>query len=79
MGSTSVSGAAESFFSTLKFEIRTDVDLDGRSTAAQLIKAITDYIRYFNNQRLHSTIDYMPPTEFEQLHQNAMSTHAEAP
>lgn len=56
---------AESFFSTLKFEVLTDVDLDGHSTARQLICAIADYIRYYNNQRMHSTLDYRSPVEFE--------------
>ena len=57
---------AESFFATLQVEL-----LDRRrwQTRAQLTTAIFEYTEvFFNRQRLHSTLDYLSPTEFEEVY-----------
>jgi len=57
---------AESFFATLQVEL-----LDRRqwSTRRELTTAIFDYTEvFFNRQRLHSTLGYLSPTEFEEVY-----------
>ena len=57
---------AESFFATLQVEL-----LDRRrwETQAQLATAIFEYIEaFFNRQRIHSTLDYLSPFEFEEAY-----------
>lgn len=57
---------AESFFATLQVEL-----LDRRhwEMRAQLATAIFDYIEaFFNRQRLHSTLGYLSPSEFEEVY-----------
>jgi transposase InsO family protein len=53
---------AESFFASLKGEC-----LDHRAwpTRASARRAIVDYIAWFNGTRLHSTLGYRTPNEFE--------------
>jgi putative transposase len=52
----------ESFFRTLKTELHPTT----WSTRAQARSAIVDYIeRFYNCQRLHSTLDYRSPADFE--------------
>jgi transposase InsO family protein len=69
MGATGVcwdNAAAESFFGTLKRE------LANRRRWATRADARRDLIRWiegwFNTRRLHSSIDYRPPAEFEDLY-----------
>jgi transposase InsO family protein len=54
----------ESFFHTLKTEW-----IRGRTfaTFALLEAALKAYIRFYNQQRLHSSIDYHTPEEYERL------------
>ena len=54
----------ESFFHTLKTEW-----IRGRSfaTFAELEAALKAYIRFYNHHRLHSSIDYQTPEEYERL------------
>ncbi len=57
---------AESFFATLQVEL-----LDRRrwKTRQQLTTAIFDYVEvFFNRQRLHSTLGYLSPAEYEQVY-----------
>jgi transposase InsO family protein len=52
---------AESWFSTLKFEVGEDFE-----SYAAAKEALFDYIEIFYNQRRrHSALDYMSPAEFE--------------
>jgi len=54
---------AESFFATIKGEMIDHEDFQSRAEAAT---AIADFIDgFYNVQRMHSSIDYMSPIEFE--------------
>ncbi len=54
---------SESFFATLKKELVYRTTFESRSEA---MRAIADYIDYFyNTTRLHSTLGYLSPHEFE--------------
>jgi transposase InsO family protein len=55
---------AESFFSTLKFELK-EV-LNGKTSARDVRRAVLDYIAWYNLKRRHSSIGYVSPAEFEQ-------------
>jgi transposase InsO family protein len=60
---------AESFFATIKRELT-----DGRAwpTRAGLHRAVFDYIEgWYNTRRLHSSLNYLSPAEYEALHHNA--------
>lgn len=54
----------ESFFSTLKNELTHNYSFQDRTEARQ---AIFEYIEgFYNRQRLHQTLGYRSPEEFEQ-------------
>jgi len=54
---------AESFFATIKGEMIDDEEFE---TRAEANVAISDYIDgFYNVSRLHSTIGYVSPIEFE--------------
>jgi putative transposase len=60
---------AESFFSNLKNEITHHTTYESRQAAKA---AITDYIEvYYNRQRLHQTLQYSTPADFEARYQSA--------
>lgn len=54
---------AESFFSTLEHELRCRWDFMGLRDAEQIVGAFID--NYYNRKRMHSTLDYMSPSEYE--------------
>ena len=57
---------AESFFATLQVEL---LDRQHWQTRSQLTTTIFDYIEvFFNRQRLHSTLGYLSPTEYEEVY-----------
>lgn len=57
---------AESFFSTIKLELIFDRRW---ATRIELRAAVFDYIEvFYNRQRLHSTLGYKSPTQFETEH-----------
>jgi transposase InsO family protein len=59
----------ESFFRTLKVELMADLLWPTRAAAAQ---GVHDYIeRFYNTTRLHSTLGYQSPAQFEQRAQVA--------
>ena len=54
---------AESFFATIKLEC---LDRQSWATQAQVRQAVFDYIEvFYNRQRLHSSLGYLTPTEYE--------------
>ncbi len=56
---------AESFFKTLKSELWGHKAFSTREIARQ---AIFEYIEvFYNRQRLHSSIDYLTPIEYEMI------------
>ncbi|MCL4414729.1 MAG: IS3 family transposase [Actinobacteria bacterium] len=54
---------AESFWASLKREL---VDYASFATKAEARQAIFKWIVWYNNERLHSSLGYVPPSEFEQ-------------
>jgi putative transposase len=52
----------ESCFGTIKRELEMEAYDDFRTAR----KEISDYVRYYNNQRIHSSLEYQTPKEFEQ-------------
>jgi transposase InsO family protein len=60
---------AESFFGTIKRELVND---RAWPTRAGLHRAVFDYIEgWYNTRRLHSSLGYLSPAEYESLHHNA--------
>ena len=58
---------AESWFATLKLEL---IDRQSWATRAQVRRALFEFIEvFYNRQRLHSTLGYLSPDEYErQIH-----------
>jgi transposase InsO family protein len=60
---------AESFFATIKRELVND---RAWPTRAGLHRAVFDYIEgWYNTRRLHSSLGYLSPAEYESIHHNA--------
>jgi transposase InsO family protein len=59
----SINALSESFFASLKGEL---IDLQAWPTRAMARRAIVGYIAWFNGTRLHSTLGYKTPAEFEE-------------
>ena len=53
---------SESFFSSIKGEL---LDLQPWPTKAGARRAIVEYIGWYNGTRLHSTLGYRSPAEYE--------------
>jgi transposase InsO family protein len=53
---------AESFFASIKGEL---LDLQAWPTKAMARRAVVEYIGWYNGTRLHSTLGYRSPAEFE--------------
>ncbi len=60
---------AESFFATIKREL---IDTRSWPTRSGLHRAVFEYIEgWYNTRRLHSTLGYLSPVQYELLHHNA--------
>ena len=60
---------AESFFATIKRELISD---RAWPTRAGLHRAVFDYIEgWYNTRRLHSSLGYLSPAEYESIHHSA--------
>ena len=57
--------AAESFVDSFKTELIRDRVWRSRS---QLELAVVEYVAWFNNERLHTSLDGIPPAEYERQH-----------
>jgi putative transposase len=66
-GSCLDNAVAESFFASLKVEL---CDRIRYATRAQARTAVFRWIAYYNYRRLHSTLGYLAPVEWEQQHSN---------
>jgi transposase InsO family protein len=65
---------AESFFASLKTEL---IDRRSWATRAQARRAMFDYIEvFFNRRRLHSSLDYLTPVEYETKIHHHKAAHA---
>jgi putative transposase len=65
---------AESFFASLKLEL---IDRRSWATRSQARQAVFDYIeRFFNRKRLHSSLGYLTPTEYEAKIHHHKAAHA---
>ncbi len=62
----------ESFFHSMKAE-----ELYGKTFAndGELRQVLHSYIGFYNRQRLHSSLRYLPPAEFEQRQGQAIGVH----
>lgn len=61
----------ESFFHSMKSDMYHGIALE---TYAQLQKRIQDYIPFYNQERLHSSLDYQTPFQREQIAECKLST-----
>ena len=58
---------AESFWATLKRELTDDIKWQSKD---ELEAALFEYIEvYYNRKRMHSTLDYMTPAEYDDVYQ----------
>jgi transposase InsO family protein len=64
---------AESFFSSLKRELVSRYRFDDRTGAR---RAIFAWINRYNNRRLHSTLGYLPPIEWENTYHQQSTDQA---
>ena len=64
----------ESWFSTLKEEL---IYRQSWATKAQVRRAVFEFIEvFYNRQRLHSSLDYLSPAEYESRIHHCKAAHA---
>jgi transposase InsO family protein len=65
---------AESFFATLKTEL---IDHQSWATRSQVRQAVFEFIEvFYNRQRLHSSLDYLSPADYEATIHTHTAAHA---
>jgi putative transposase len=65
---------AESFFASLKLEL---IDRHSWATRTQVRREVFDYVEvFFNRRRLHSSLDYLTPAEYEARIHHHKAAHA---
>jgi putative transposase len=64
---------AESFFKTIKHEWLYRFNV---TSYDQLFNSIEDYINWYNNKRIHSSLGYLSPLEMEQKLRGFIKTAA---
>lgn len=67
---------AESFMKTIKYE---EVYQNEYRTFDDVSEAVERYIHYYNTSRIHSSIDYLAPVEYEQQPNKSITTRASVP
>jgi putative transposase len=65
VGDAHDNAAAESFVDSFKTELIRDRVWRSRS---QLELAVVEYVAWFNNERIHTSLGGVPPAEYEQQH-----------
>ena len=63
---------AESFFASLKGELTVT---RAWPTRAGTCRAVVEYIAWYNGTRLHSTLDYRTPNEYEEIIDHNQDQH----
>ena len=53
----------ESGFGTIK----TELEMTEYNSISEAKKQIDEYLRYYNFERMHSSLEYLTPAEFEML------------
>jgi transposase InsO family protein len=67
-------GVAESFFATIKREL---ITTRAWRSVAELRRAVFDYIEgWYNPYRLHSSIGYLSPAQWEATYRNTVTQAA---
>ena len=61
---------SESFFASLKGEL---IDIRSWPTRAAACRAVVEYIAWYNSTRLHSTLGYRSPADYENDHHRKLS------
>ncbi len=65
---------AESWFATLKLEL---IDRQSWATRAQVRRAVFEFIEvFYNRRRLHSSLNYLSPAEYERQIHHHKAAHA---
>jgi transposase InsO family protein len=73
-GSCLDNALAESFFASLKVELVNRCRYQNRAEART---SIFTWIARYNHRRLHSTLSYLPPIEWEKQHRRVPAAHVE--
>ena len=48
--------------------VKTELELVEYRTSADALRELSSYIRYYNAERLHSSLGYLSPAQFETQH-----------
>ena len=62
-------------YKTELIDLETTRRWNGRN---EVERETADWVRWFNEERLHSAIDYRPPTEYEEMYRSSQATEPQA-